>query len=495
MPDVTSKILQQRVVSTITGASIIRPLVTAATAAATAAETAQGLAETAQEAAEAAALDASTQVAQVIDILGRADLYEMDRTYDATQFLSRGIELLFTEDYYRLGSEVHDDITDLTGFACTRSTVGYALRANGTYQSFGINEPRITDKGITVEPAATNLLLRSNEFDNASWLKTNCTIATNVATAPDGTATADRLIPNTSVVNSHQITQAPALADNTDYVLSVFVKAGGYDFLALVPTNKAGASTSSIFNISTGVVASVDPLHTAGIDAFAGGWFRCWVKFNSGAGATSPILRIRSTADASGTPFAGDGVSGPYIWSSQLEAGALCSTPIVTTGAAATRPADWPRITGLSFSGAFVVYIEYEWIGAGPSDGGTRVLFELSDAAGTSLLRFYNSPGNNVRSFLQVGGVSQGILTAPGGAGAARTTYEAASRVSVSNHAIGISGGRTDASGDVLEAPALTQMGVGSLASNANQSSAILKRLALIPVDLADAAFDALTAA
>ena len=49
-------------------------------------------------------------------------------------------------------------------------------------------------KGFLVEEARTNLLLRSEEFDNANWTKSRATVTANAATAPDGTSNADKLV-------------------------------------------------------------------------------------------------------------------------------------------------------------------------------------------------------------------------------------------------------------------------------------------------------------
>ena len=45
-----------------------------------------------------------------------------------------------------------------------------------------------------IKSAVTNLVLRSEEFNNAAWTKTSATVTANAATAPNGTLTADKLI-------------------------------------------------------------------------------------------------------------------------------------------------------------------------------------------------------------------------------------------------------------------------------------------------------------
>ena len=43
------------------------------------------------------------------------------------------------------------------------------------WTSFGANIARRTDKGLLIEEARTNIVLRNRDFTNASWVKTSCT--------------------------------------------------------------------------------------------------------------------------------------------------------------------------------------------------------------------------------------------------------------------------------------------------------------------------------
>jgi hypothetical protein len=61
--------------------------------------------------------------------------------------------------------------------------------------------------GKTVAKAEENLLLQSQTFDNASWVKDNATVTANSTTAPDGTTTAETFTP--TVTNGfHHISQS-----------------------------------------------------------------------------------------------------------------------------------------------------------------------------------------------------------------------------------------------------------------------------------------------
>lgn len=63
--------------------------------------------------------------------------------------------------------------------------------------------------GWRLEATKTNLVGYSEQFDNAAWTKARSSITANLATAPDGTATADKLVEDTTTSNTHTINPAP----------------------------------------------------------------------------------------------------------------------------------------------------------------------------------------------------------------------------------------------------------------------------------------------
>ncbi|MGH7157111.1 MAG: beta strand repeat-containing protein, partial [Candidatus Saccharimonadales bacterium] len=70
-----------------------------------------------------------------------------------------------------------------------------------------------------------NLLLRSEQFDNAAWTAANVTVTANDGAsnpAPDGNTTADKLVSSTS--GAHTVTQSYGSAGNNTYTFSVWVK-------------------------------------------------------------------------------------------------------------------------------------------------------------------------------------------------------------------------------------------------------------------------------
>ena len=113
----------------------------------------------------------------------------------------------------------------------TRASTATFVGSNGLIQTAASGAPRFDHNpatgeslGLLVEGARTNLLLRSEEFDNAYWGKTRSSVTANATTSPAGTLTADKLIEDTTASNSHQLVVSPVTASGI-YTCSVYAKA------------------------------------------------------------------------------------------------------------------------------------------------------------------------------------------------------------------------------------------------------------------------------
>jgi hypothetical protein len=233
---------------------------------------------------------------------------------------------------------------------CTRATpaAAYYTKADGTLMSFAPNVIRYGTNGLLVEEARTNLALRSQEFDNAYWTKTNITVTPDAVNAPDGTLTADAYIPNAGIVGVDIRRAAITVVNGSAYTLSIYAKIGtlvGFPWHELTATD--GVTTwRAWFNLSTGAKGTSAGSPTSyNITALANGWYRLDMTMTMGAVGLGIFFSTRNGDGTSGT-ITGDGTSPScYIWGAQLELGAFATSYIPTTTVSVTRAADKVQVT------------------------------------------------------------------------------------------------------------------------------------------------------
>jgi len=252
--------------------------------------------------------------------------------------------LILTPNGYKASKLYSVKPTDASGdMVVTRATTATRVNSSNLIESVAINVPRLDYTGggcpsILVEPERTNLLLRSEEFDNASWAKTNATVTANVTTAPDNTMTADKLVDD-ATLTQHRINQTPTAAIGT-YTFSVFLKKAEID-TSWIRIGNSGAD----FNLTNGTTYGEQSGVTSSIENYGNGWYRCSItRTTTGA---NEICRI-NLKDSSNATYTGNGVDGFYLWGAQLEAGSYDTSYIPTTTATVTRNADDIRKTGIS---------------------------------------------------------------------------------------------------------------------------------------------------
>lgn len=219
---------------------------------------------------------------------------------------------------------------------------GYIESANENVARFDYDPVTLAIRGLLIEESRSNVIKQSSQFEDAVWVKSNCSVSNNVVgiIAPDGAQTADKVIEN-SANASHVIYQDfAAPAGNVTYSLSFFAKAAER---SVVVVTFSGINRT--FNLTNG---SISGGGGASIAAWGNGWYRCVIT------STIPDTVMRSygvfLSNGSTTDYQGDGVSGVYLWGAQLEQGSFPTSHIPTTSVAATRNADNATVTGANFS-------------------------------------------------------------------------------------------------------------------------------------------------
>lgn len=235
----------------------------------------------------------------------------------------------------------------------SRSSDGTYFDAAGVMQTASSNVPRIDHNpttgavlGLMAEDQRTNLILRSQEFNNSSWTKSAATVSADASAAPDGTITADKLIESATTGVHYIHVQAGTLAASTTYALSVMAKAAERSrFQIGGAAGVWGVSKAATFDIAAGaiVASSWDAAYIVPLQA---GWYRC-IAIGTTAATQAAAQYFQLPLIASGTTqsYTGDGTSGLYLWGAQLEVGSYPSSYIATTTAAVTRAADVASFT------------------------------------------------------------------------------------------------------------------------------------------------------
>ena len=268
---------------------------------------------------------------------------------------------------------VTKNFSDIITF--TRASTGTYFNAAGTLTSAAINAPRfdynpstLAARGLLVEEARTNLVTRSEEFNDAYWTPSAATVTANSTTAPTNTSVADTLTEDTST-GQHTIGSSTiAWAGNTQYTATFFFKANGrtrVDILLGTSGNwvNGDPARNANFDLTAGTVAfaPVSP-STASIQAIGNGWFRCSITATTTAAPTASGVFIRLCDATGSSSYTGNGTSGVFLFGAQVEAGAFPTSYIPTTTTALTRSADVASVNTLSpwfNSAAGTLFVEY----------------------------------------------------------------------------------------------------------------------------------------
>jgi hypothetical protein len=303
----------------------------------------------------------------------------------------------FQADKYTVNGTVYSGImTFLTavGGHSYRSTTGTYFNSAGIMQSAATDTARLDydpvtheAKGILLEDGRTNLLKRSEAFDNVTWTKGDVTVTANTVVAPDGNTTADSVIATGSGPTFYSyIDQTATWSAGATLTRSVYAKAGSTSFVSF-EQRVAGAYDYTSFDLSTGTVTQTGAGVTPSIQYVGNGWYR--------------LIATRTFAAASGTnnrfgviyvdvltppSTAGHNV---YLWGAQLEVGSTASSYIPTTSATVTRTGDDMGIpVGTwynQYKGTFVAKGVMPYMGANQYPG----LISIDDGSSNNVMHLF----------------------------------------------------------------------------------------------------------
>jgi hypothetical protein len=335
---------------------------------------------------------------------------------------------------------------------------------------FDYDPVTLLPRGLLIEEARTNLLLRSEEFDNAIWGKSNFggagvpVVTSNFGVSPDGTVDADRvqmtLNGGTTTSDRALLQQSVTLVAATAYTFSVWVRSlSGTVSMGIGCDNVVGNTPITVTTTWQRFTVSGTSTGTSGL---------AWLQLRGGQTPTQS-----ATADV-------------LVWGAQLEAGAFATSYIPTIASTVTRSADVATITGSLFSqwyrqeeGAFLVEVS----SFAEKTGINAYNFtSVNDGTGNNYIRTYvylNQAGETVRT----GAVIQAeISTTPW---SQNVPLKLAAVYKTNDFQAALNGTLTaaDTAGTL---PAVTQMNIGTNNGQGGPANGHIRSIRYVPVRAAD---------
>lgn len=315
--------------------------------------------------------------------------------------------------------------------------------------------------GVMVEPAATNLALRSTEFGNASWVKSNVSASQN-ATGPDGVPnSASTLTPSLS---SGFVYQPITVSGTTQAVWSVYLRSTSGDVNTRISINGVGASPNP--QALTITVTPTWQRFDFPITVTSGAGFN--IIIGNLVGAWSPLTPIEA-------------------WGAQLETGTVATSPIVTYGSAVLRAADSPEIPTSLFPyniSEGTLYIEAE---VPTLIANSRYLSLNNNTSTIRVLDLFQATGTTINIFKSADGANTSVTTsAVAGVQRIAARYKADDYHSAYNGTLGTPDTTTGAM------QTATMLEIGHQA-NGSQMPMLVKRVAYFPDAKANAVLTEIT--
>jgi len=230
-------------------------------------------------------------------------------------------------EYVSIGaSDDHGSNQDGVKYFNTQN--GNTVSSNVVTETTGSAIPAATLKGTLIEGSSTNLVLRSEEFDNAYWSKFKLILTANATTSPSGLTDAELIAhDDPTTAYSSASTTVTGLTGGQPYTLSLYAKENGSNILSL-EFRGTGNTSNAEFNLTLGTITK-DTFGTAKIEAAVNGWYRCSFTRVAADASEIPIIGMGGFDAAPGDSI--------YIWGAQLEQSTYPSSYIPTISATVTR--------------------------------------------------------------------------------------------------------------------------------------------------------------
>lgn len=249
-----------------------------------------------------------------------------------------------------------------------RQTIGVPVTAFvSTLKVAPENTPRVSHNpvsrfplGLVVESTSTNLITYSEDFSNAIYNYTNCSVVTNQAIAPSGNLAGDKLVIGSGTgINCFNFVSL-SISSATTYTISCYAKRNEYIYLFLGFNTSASEYAAAQFNLDTGTVqfsgASGAGYSVIGtnISNVTNGWYKCAITLTSNNTTEnimiSPASVVWTGSSRPGSGQNGNNFNGIFTWGAQFENFVFATSYIYTNGSAITRNGDTAVVSGTNLN-------------------------------------------------------------------------------------------------------------------------------------------------
>jgi hypothetical protein len=222
--------------------------------------------------------------------------------------------------------------------ADSSNPVGLALdiRAGATVLTDpGLHMLQSTSAARPLMSARVNLLTHTNDFADATWTDYEVTLTENATTAPDGTTTACKIAESSGTGQHvfHRVSNDISMTAGAPVTQSWYMKDDGVQYV-LVTLSSAYWYASATFDIVSGsfvrsnyIASSTYISGSAEVTPLGSGWYRVSASFMPTVTETGyVVIKLnRPNINTQDPSYAGDGVSGVYVWHPQIEFGSTAT--------------------------------------------------------------------------------------------------------------------------------------------------------------------------
>ena len=275
--------------------------------------------------ADAAGIHARALAASVL--LGYRDPAQM------SDLGATGGYLAFADSDFLLAGVTKAALADLSEVTFSRTGTALALNAAGIYETFTADVPRVTDRGLLIEGAVTNL---GDGIDFSGWASAGGTVAKTDSQTPaldDGGVFTGTLL-TTATVSAFgiQITGRSVAAGT--YTFSYVVEPIAHELSFQIAGG--GLGTAIQVRLTTGGEMSVftGSPEDYGVEELANGRFRVWFVATLTADTFNTTVRAAGSAP-------GSGIDVMELFFEQIEAGSRMTSPALASRGAEALTIEW----------------------------------------------------------------------------------------------------------------------------------------------------------